>query len=693
MKKINSLHLVFIVSVLAVGCSSNVTKDGELAERVLLEPSFLEKSTEPDRPVSSSLAFPMGEGGTKPASAASNSNSIDSLNWEPPKIVNSDLLRDKFPDNDQLFLNADNMSVKDFSHYVFGELLDMSFILDASVNERDDQASDPITINLARPLSSRGLFDLASRILMDRDVHLKFSDDVFLIFRPKDLLTDQQIVLGFGRKKTDIPRSAKKIMQVIPLRFGIKITLEQTLKKLTNARITPIFDQSTLYVEGSREDIVKAIELIDLLDTPAARGRFIGLLELTYVSPKDFAEEVALLLDMEGIDVSVGNAMKKNLVLIPLDQRGAVVMFATERLFIDRVRYWAALNDVPGEGNNKQYFAYAPSNARASDLGKSVSQLLGGAAAGNGSGNDSESSTGNAPSRSRSSGVNTDDLSMVVDERSNLVLFYTTGVRYQNIMPLLRRLDTLPKQVVLDITIAEVTLKDEFKHGVEWAYSRGEVSLTTNGAFGASGVGGIGMVVAGNSGPVTANALITNNLVKVLSKPTITVRDGVSASITVGSQISVIGETTQDPINGERQTTTSSYRSTGVDVSVLPTINSESVISLVVSQSITNSVPGSSGAGGNPDITERSISTEVITRTGKTTMLAGLISETSSSGGSGAPGLSKIPLLGHLFKAEANSKDRTELIMLITPRIVEDLSSWGLVKQDFEDSLRFLKLE
>ena len=77
------------------------------------------------------------------------------------------------------------------------------------------------------------------------------------------------------------------------------------------------------------------------------------------------------------------------------------------------------------------------------------------------------------------------------------------------------------------------------------------------------------------------------------------VRDGVTATINIGSSISVVGETTQDPINGDRQTTASEYRQTGVDVTVTPTVNDSGIVTMEISQNISNVVPGSSGAGGN----------------------------------------------------------------------------------------------
>jgi len=476
---------------------------------------------------------------------------------------------------------------------------------------------------------------------------------------------------------------------VIPIVFGIKVTLERTLRTLGKAKVTPDFSQSTIFAEGSREEILRVIELINLLDTPATRGRYIGLVELDFIKPSEFTKEVLLLLENEGIDASVSRPANKNLVLVPLKQLGAVAVFATDELLVNRVRYWSAILDIPSQGDEKQYYIYNPKFSRAVDLEDSVSGLLGISQANDVS--DTGTSTGNAPSKSRTSGTGTDGIKMVVDERANAIIFYTTGLKYRTILPLLSKLDVMPKQVMLDIMIAEVSLKDEFKHGVEWAIERGEVNLTTQGAFGATAIGGIGLVVNGTEGPLQANFLTTNSLVNVLSNPSVMIRDGTSANINVGSNISVVGQTTQDPINGDRQTTSAEYRKTGVDVSVKVTINAAGIVVMEIQQSISNTVPGSAGSGGNPDIFERSIRTEVLAQSGQTVMLGGLISESASIGESGTPLLSKIPLLGSLFKAESRSSDRTELVMLVTPRVIEDLSGWDLVLQDFSRALLFLQ--
>ena len=435
---------------------------------------------------------------------------------------------------------------------------------------------------------------------------------------------------------------------------------------------------------------------LPLLDAPANRGKYIGLISLTFIQSEQFTEQVAKLLENEGIPVGVERAGGKNLVLVPVNQIGAVAVFAAEQVMLTRVRYWANIIDKPLQTTAKQYFMYHPQYARASDLGESLSKLLGGTGNSlpkqNSSGS-SSNTTGNAPSAARSTGVRNDDLTLVVDERANAIIFHTSGSSYQALLPLIKKLDVLPRQVMLDVTIAEVTLTDEFRYGVEWAITNGDVSISTLGAFGVDKIGGIDFGIKGVDGELNANFNESNSLVKVLSNPTLLVRDGVSANINVGSEISVVGQTTEDPISGDRQTTSSEYRKTGVDISVTPSINAKGIVIMEVNGTISNEVPDTTGAGGNPDIFERSLQTEVVAQSGETIILGGLISENVNNTDNKVPWVADVPLIGGLFKSNGDTKERTELIMLITPRVIDRVDQWDGLKDSFQKGLDYLTID
>jgi general secretion pathway protein D len=616
---------------------------------------------------------------------------LDTLDANVKTGFQQTIFAEQFSDAADLQVAAEDMPMREYLHYTFGKLLGVNYILDDAVKSDDA----PVTLSLSDPISARRLFDLTHQLLLERGADIQFNDDVFLIHKAKKK-GEATAVMAIGRTAQSVPQTSQEILQVVPLVYGINLSIERTLRDLMSVKITPDRDQSALFIRGGRREILRALELVELLDTPSNRGRHIGLISLTFLTAEEFTQNIKTLLEAEGVPIAATAESGKNVVTVPLPQLGAVAVFASSEPLLSRVRYWANIVDKPGKGTTKQYFIYNPRSARAADIGESLSALLGASVSSRGTRASSDiggGSTGNAPSANRNIGVAADDLTMVVDERTNSLIFYTSGSSYQSIMPLLNELDVLPKQVMLDIIIAEVTLKDEFKFGVEWALQQSEVTLTTQGAFGATSIGGLGLVINGNKGPLNASLLETSSLVNVLSSPTLLVRDGVSANITVGSDISVVGATTIDPINSARQTTATEYRKTGVDVTVTPTINARGVVIMEVKQSISNSLPASTGAGGNPDIFERSINTEVVANSGQTVLLGGLISEDSSSGANGVPGVTKIPILGKLFEGSSDTASRTELVMLITPRVLENADAWEEVTSEFKSGLQFLNLK
>lgn len=694
-------RLVLLVTALAItasGCTSvGTSSDGQrqLSDASSVSPSYLKVASsqlnEDDKSESQTLSASMP---SRLTPAGNKIQKLEALEWPSGADVLRSELDKTLKEGDQTGVSAEDMPLESFIHYTLGELLGLNYILDSSFGSEEAESSSSVTLSIKDPVSSRQLFDLVSTVLMERGYSIKFVSGTYFVLDNEGASSASQLSIGFGRDESSVPNTALDILQIIPLKFGIKVSIERTLRELTKAKITPDFSQSVIFVQGDRQEILRAIEFIDLLDTPSMRGKHIGLIELKYLTPDGFSSQIKDLLANEGVDISIGTPGDRNVVLVGLSQLGSVAVFATEEFLLKRVKYWASVIDVIGEGPTKRFFVYKPKFSRALDLEKSLSGLLGLQQSGGKADSDGGSlSTGNAPSSYRGGSGGQGDLSIVVDENANALIFYTSGNQYRDLQELLQKIDVMPLQVMLDITVAEVSLKDEFKHGVEWAVARGEVNLTTQGAFGATSIGGIGLVINGSEGPLQANMLSTNSLVKILSRPTLMARDGVSASISVGSQVSVVGQTTQDPINGDRQTTTSTYRQTGISISVTPTVNDSGTVALQIQQNISNSVPGSVGAGGNPDIFERSISTEVVARSGQTVLLGGLISENGSNSEAGTPALSKIPVLGNLFKSKTKQSDRTELIMLVTPKVIKNVSDWDVLIDDFESGLRSIDIQ
>lgn len=566
---------------------------------------------------------------------------------------------------------ADAMSIVDFIHHSFGGVLKTNYVIDEAVKG----LSSKVTLNIQDDLSEREFYKQLKNLLKQHNASISYKDNVYYIYS-LNLQGQGQVAIGIGNNPDEIPTSNGQVLQIIPLQFGIKISLERTLNQLSKAKITPDFDQSTLFVQGTYSEVKQVIDLVALLDKPANRAKHIGFLNLTYISPDDFVNQAVMLLENEGVPAGVGKPDQKNVVLVPLVKTSGVAVFASSEEFVKRVEMWAKKLDQPPQGNENQFFIYNPQYARAKDLGDSLAPLFGGKQAIK-KGNESRDTKSAVANKLSSDAVNNGDLKMIVDERSNMVIFETSGTRYQNLLPLIKRLDVMPRQVLLEATIAEVTLSDEFKLGVEFDLKNGNFGYSTKGAFGLADIGGSALTWAGSVNTAQLNAMQGNKLINILSNPTLLVRDGTTASITVGDEISI--DTSSD-INDQTNIVRKNIerRQTGLTLTVTPTINTAGVVIMEIEQKISNS-----SDDGSQTILVREINTEVVANSGQTIILGGLISESRSNGDKKVPGLADIPIIGNLFKTKSESNKKTELVILVTPKIIYDEQQWSEIKRNF----------
>lgn len=686
--KLFKYHFILSVIILTLaGCqsTSDVT-EAEASEPFTINQSYLKTDRRDTIDLSSEEGLESGQSG-------SAERQIGFERLEPISSHNADIARrivaeQIFGAKGEVKISANDLSLTDFIHYVFGDLLKSNYVIDNAL--KNDNT--PITLNVQNALSKNALYDLVSKLLAQRQVKIEYNENSFFFHKPE--ASRGNATVGVGREFNSVPNVGGKILQVVQFRYGIKISLERTLNRLVDAEFIPDFSQNSMFILGDRANVIRALELINMLDVPAHRGKFIALLTLEYIAMDEFTSQVVTLLTNEGIEAAINNAESKSVLLVPLDHIGAIAVFASSEEGLQRVRYWSTVLDRPTSGVNAQYFVYSPKYARAKDLGASVQGLMG--IASNPSNNKSTGSNADSLSSGRTESISGSISGMffVVDERTNTLIFNTTGDRYLKLLPLLQKLDVLPKQIMLEVMIAEVTLTDNFKYGVEFALKNDErFNGGTQGAFGVSGIGGLSLNFLDNNlfGTTQGEAALAffrqNQFVNVLSNPTLLVRDGTSASINVGTEIPVTGGTT---VNQGVQQTNINYRETGVSIEVTPTLNAQGVVIMNISQEISNVTDASTNST-TPSIFTRALSTEAVVESGQTVILGGLISENVSRGETKVPILGDIPLIGSAFRGNSDSSEKTELIMIVTPRVIEASSEWDSLIEAFSEKLNGIK--
>ncbi|GEK08876.1 secretin N-terminal domain-containing protein [Pseudoalteromonas peptidolytica] len=614
----------------------------------------------------------------------------------------------QFSGTDKYQVSVDALPLNDFIHYALGELLDVSYLIEPSVKAK----TTPVTLELKTEVGAKRLFQLIQEVLAQNNIDIVLNDGVFYVYPFEKSGSKSERAFGFGRTAASVPNVSSDIIQLVPIKYGVSTGLRNSVAGLVDAQIAIDPAQGMMTVIGKREQIIRALELLALIDSPALSNKAIALMSFTYIDSQTFIEKVSEILENEGVPVNSGARSSASIQFVPIEHLGKVVVFATADEIIDRVEYWAKQLDKPATGSEQSFYIYHPKYARASDLGQSLAPLLGGNNFATNSGNNARSETRASTSsntsssatqsnRTRSGGagssaesgsfaVESDGIKMVVDQRANALIFYSTGQYYQELQPILKQLDIMPKQVMMEVVIAEVKLTGGFSKGVQYALKSGD-STTTTEEFNFSSKDGFNYSIVGMPGSIKVNLNQSNGLVNVLSRPTLLVRDGVAANISVGDDIPTKGSTTIDPLgNTDRETSTIQYRKTGVNLNVTPTINAQGTVIMTIEQSISSVNNEAAGISGTPAIFERSLSTEVVAGDGQTVLLGGLISQNNSKGATSVPLLGSLPMLGHLFRTDESSTDKTELVVLVTPKIINNRDDWRKVEQSFKKGLENL---
>lgn len=290
---------------------------------------------------------------------------------------------------------------------------------------------------------------------------------------------------------------------------------------------------------------------------------------------------------------------------------------------------------------------------------------------------------------------------VVADEKRNALLIRAPRTEYRRIEQALRELDKAPSQILIEASIVEVSLTGNLQYGVEWfvqnSLSNGRegqalLNMRDSGSIGPQQPG-FSYTIFNKAGMVraTLNALAEKSQVRLLSSPSVMVLNNHNATIQVGQQTPIKSSTSVSTGNN-LVTESITYKDTGVMLSVTPSVNAGGLISLDISQQVTDVGERDSVSGQRAFLT-RQINTRVAVRSGEPIVLGGLIRENETNGRNGVPVLSNLPVVGALFGNTTNNSNRTELLVLLTPRALENDDELRAASAELRDRMRSLSLQ
>ncbi|MGA2465977.1 MAG: secretin N-terminal domain-containing protein [Thermodesulfobacteriota bacterium] len=588
-------------------------------------------------------------------------------------------------------INVEKMPLPDFIIYALAETLKVSFIMDQKVMD----SREPITFSMNDAIPSEKALEMVLGIFEKYNLYVEEKAGALYIFQ-KPPEPKQPFDIRVGR---EIPESPAQVLQVVPLRYIRPPEIEALLREIykTGVQIRPYPRENVLLLYGQASQARQIIEFIETFDVPYLQEKKISLLKLTYWQIDDFIKQITQI--SEGIGLSIARSSREpGILLIPIKPLGSILVVAPDDISLKYVLDWKNKLDKPeAAGTEEKAFTYIPNYSRASELVESIKKLYGIMAA-------------PAPTPARPTApaapqpaqipITITGLKIAADDLKNIIMVVTSPAEYEKILRLLRDLDVPPRQVLIEAIVAEFTLERNLSLGLEWHISSSMLSGTWKGTF------NLGTTFSVPTGPglvyqfitdtqkfnTLINAYATENKVNILSNPRLVVLDNQEATIQVGTDVPIVtGEVSAADITQANSVLRNiQYRSTGVILRVKPTINTQGLLTLNISQEV--SEMGANPPGINsPTILTRRVTTSVVAGHGQSVALGGLISENISRIDNKVPFLGDIPILGAIFRSTTKTKRRTELLVLLTPTILTTVDDTTNITRELREKFKWVE--
>jgi general secretion pathway protein D len=609
-------------------------------------------------------------------------------------------------------LNFVNADVRDVARSVLGEMLGLTYTI-------DPQAQGQVTIETSRPIARASVLPALESAFRSAGVGLV---DVNGIWHVVPLANAARYATVGHRGSPGFTT------EIVPLHWVTADTLQRALEPLLPPGATVRADapQNVLIVSGAGQDVAEILDNIAVFDVDALRGASFAFIPLRNGQARAIAAELPKVLGLEG-----GPAAGM-IRAVPIERLNAVLVTSLQQGYVDRARRWIERLDIGSTTADRRIYVYRVQNGRAADIAMVLSKVLGTA----GSASPSRETpsplpdTGAAPQPApempppqpqglpaaspapqtpvpdvlagglgggamAASPAAGSQLRITADEVNNALLVLANPQEWATVQSALMQLDIPSLQVLIEASIAEVTLTGALNYGVQYYVNSGRFGFNqVENATGvlASTFPGLNLLYNGGANTnVIISALEQLTTVKVLSSPDLLVLNNQKARLQVGDQVPIATQSAVGTLSpGAPIVNSIEYRDTGVILQITPRVNGNGLVSLDISQEVSAVSPTTSSTLDSPTIQQRRIASSVSVQDGQTIALGGLIQDNRTVGKSGIPILMDIPYLGALFGVRTVSNKRTELIVLITPHVVRDRNSARAVTEELRGKLPLL---
>lgn len=617
-------------------------------------------------------------------------------------------------------LNFQGTDINEFIKVILGDIFNYNFIVDPKV-------SGSVTIDTTKPLNKKELFPLLEEILSINGAAIIEKKGMFQIL-PKENIAKGNLSLSSSTAERGYS------VKIIPLEYIAAKEMKKILKPFTteNSDLRIDKQRNMIIIGGTAHELAQLQETIDIFDVDWLRGMSVGLYPLDYIDPKTLKAEMDEILG--DTSTSSDSDLLSGLArTVALERLNSILLISSTPSALREAEIWLYRLDRPGEQVGQNLYVYNVQNSKAIEIAEILSNIFGNTktatslpiasplqlAPGTTPVEISANNPANTPAippttpvaptttlsvgESGLSLLPESSVEIIADDTRNALVILASARDYKMVAAAIEKLDVIPLQVLIEASILEVTLNDDLSYGVEWFFNntignnrQGQGQLDLGDAGLAAIAPGFSYTIINSASniKVALNALATESEVNVLSAPSLMVLDNQTATINVGDEIPIPTRQSTSNIDPDAPTVNEiQFRNTGVTLTVTPRVNNGGLVTMEIKQEVSNAVDTTSSDIDAPTIQQRQIESTVAINSGQTIVLGGLIQDTETDNESGIPGLYKLPVIGKLFGQTSIEKRRTELVVLLTPRVVRNELEAKHITNEFRRKLENLSYD
>jgi general secretion pathway protein D len=574
-------------------------------------------------------------------------------------------------------INLNAVPVADAVQQVLGDILNENYVIETQLN-------GDVSLQTSRPVTREGAIRLLESVLASRSAELVDGGGFYRI-----------VAAGQGGNVTGSGANMKIITPRYVSAEALKGVFAGSSDKSISAEVDPM--RNILIVRGNAAAIAEAEKLVAVFDVNWMQGMSFASVPITYSSPTQVVSDLETILG-----AGSGGPLSGAVRFVPLDRLNTVIVVSPQADYIAEGKAWISRLDRSGGDGGQKLYVIPIQNRPATEVAAIITDALSGSGDGAGGlrpgdrpvfastgesegGDISGASVGGSIEVSGSRG-SAPAARIIADDANNAIVALATPEQFGILENAVSRLDAMANQVFLEATIAEVTLTDSLSYGLTWFFQSGEFNTAfsdaANGAV-ASQFPGFSVLFSGQDGRAALSAVAGLTDVKILSAPSLMVLDNRTATLQVGDQVPVVTQSSVSVTDPDAPIVNSvSLRDTGIILSVTPRVNDSGLVILEIDQEVSDVVATQSSGIDSPTIQQRRISTSVSVRDGQSIALGGLMRERLSDTETKVPLLGDLPLFGKLFSTTTTETTRTELLVMITPRVIRSTDASLTVTDD-----------